>query len=1350
MSSAAELSEAKRRLLERMLSGDAPPDEDQRANAVLPRPPGTVAPISADQEHVWLHAATSPDLPLYNEAITIHRTGGFDLVALEYSLNQIVRRNEIWRTSFEQRDGHIVQVVHEEIRVRLPVADLSGLPSDEREAEALRLATEDARLPFDLARGPLFRARVVRMAPEVHRLYLTLHHIIFDGVSIYRIFVPELIAGYDAFIAMRDRPPTSIGTLQYGDYAVWRERQLTTERVTRQLDYWRDRLAGMQAALELPSDRPYPATPSHRGGMETFALEPPLVRRLEALGQEHGATLYMVLLAAFGTLLHRISGVTDLAIGGVTDTRRRPELASMFGYFLNSIVLRTRPTGDLPFRDYLVQVRRTVLEALDNSDVPFAHVVRGVQPRREPGRHPLVNVMFSMEPPAPVFPQGWDLTQMDVPVAAAKFDLYLELDERPEAMVARFLYSRDLFEPDTIRRMIGHYETLLGAVAADPGRTLALLPLLTAAETQQLEAWNDTSEPIAHTTLYGWFEIHARRTPDAVAVRFEDEAWTYGRLDKHAGQLAARLRAAGIGRGGLVAVCVDRSPQMVAGLLAALKAGGAFLPLDPDLPKARLQRILDEAKPAALLAERRLLSILPEYRDLIVALDDGDAAGVSAMNESTADADAPAGPEADDLAYVIYTSGSTGTPKGVEVLHRGVVNLLASAQRNPGFGARDTLLAVATVSFDMAVLELFLPLVSGGCIALASRSDALDPRRLMALIDRIKPTLMAATPATWRALLDAGWSGSGDLRILCGGEALPRDLANRLAARCARLWNIYGPTETAIYSTIGEVTPDFGPVPIGRPVANTKTLILDAHGQAVPVGVAGELHIAGAGLARGYRGRSDLTEERFVFSAALPGTRLYRTGDIARYRHDGAIEFLGRNDDQVKIRGFRIELGEVEAALARLPGVAAAAVKAWPDATGERALTAYLVAEPGTALDWGELRRGLGQVLPAYMVPSRHLSLSALPLSANRKLDRAALPEPGFHEARPVVAEPTGEQERKLAAIWADVLGLPSVGATDNFFDLGGHSLMLARLLQRIEAEIGVKLSMDAVFRAPTVRQMAELHRERRLNSQVPGIIEIQPNGTRPTLFWVYAGPAMWSLAKALGPDQPFLGVVLEPGVVAALGDKPDLVTMASALVRSIRAVQPTGPYDLGGFCNSGVLAYETALQLIAAGQEVRLLVLLDSFNPLHYRQIGQLSVVGSKLRYHGTKFASLRSRQRWAYGAARIANIGARFMPRHWRMPATLQWGAFEYVLHDAVLRYRPPPYPGNVVLLQAADRLDVFDHTPGWPDTVHGEFTMREVVGNHESMLEQPNVRGLAEEVNVCLDWARLPLQDRPGAQK
>ena len=556
--------------------------------------------------------------------------------------------------------------------MRLPIVDLSGWPEEEREAEALRIATDDARQPFDLGHAPLLRPRIVRMKGDEHRLYLTLHHIIFDGVSIYRIFVPELIAAY-ARSRTSTVPPLPPPLLQYSDYAIWRERQTTSQTVTRQLGYWREQLAGAQPTIQLASDRPHSARPVHRGGMETFELPPKLIECLEALGRDQGATLYMVLLAVFGTLLHRTTGSSDIAIGGVTDTRRRPELTQVMGYFLNSIVLRTQPTGELRFRDYLTQMRRTVLGALDNSDIPFAHVVRAMQPRREPGRHPLFNVLFSIEPPAPALPELWDLTQMDVPVASAKFDLYLELDRRPDGMAGRFLFQHAPFRRPTIRRMIGHYVTLLRAVAADPGCTLARLPLLTPTEARQLlSEWNDTRQPIAQATLHGWFESQARRTPDALAVVSEYPAQTYRQLDERAEGLAARLRKAGVARGTLAAVCANRSPDMVAGLLAVLKAGGAYLPLDPDFPRARLQLILDDARPTALLTERRLLKTMPAFDGAIVLLEGEGEAGTEAPDQA----------EAEDLAYVLYTSGSTGLPKGVEVPHRAAVNLLASMQRN--------------------------------------------------------------------------------------------------------------------------------------------------------------------------------------------------------------------------------------------------------------------------------------------------------------------------------------------------------------------------------------------------------------------------------------------------------------------------------------------------------------------------------------------------------------------------------------------------------------------------------------------------------------------------------------------
>jgi amino acid adenylation domain-containing protein len=1067
------LSAAKRELLARLLAGEAGAvraDPDR----VRPRPDGAVPPISAEQAQVWLHAALAGAVPLYNEPITIHRRGSFDLGLLEDSFNELLRRHEIWRTGFERVDGQVQQRVAPALRITLPLVDLSHLPLAEREAEALRLATEDARRPFDLARAPLFRARVLKLAEDEHRLHLTLHHIIFDGVSIYRTVMPELVAIYEAR-ARGVEPDLPAPELQYGDYALWRERSLRDDLLAPQLAYWMQQLAGELPVLRLPTDHPRPAQLDYRGSMETFELAPALTRALKALSQAEGATLYMVLLAAFKALLHRYGGQEDLLVGGVVDMRHRPELERLVGYFLNSVVLRTRPRSEMRFSDYLREVRGTVVGAVAASDVPFDRVVRALHPHRDPSAHPLFQILFSMEPPATEFGSGWDLTQMEVTVGAAKFDLYLELDERPDCIIGRFLYSTELFERATILRMINHWTRVLEAVADDPTQSLGALPVLGEDERQLLEAWNRTERPIPPVTVQDWIAQQAKRRPEAAAVRSGATVCSYGGLERRAEEIAAHLRAAGVGPGALVGICAGRTPELLAGLLGILKTGAAYLPLDPDFPKARLDLILEDAAPALCLVERRLAAGLPSMRVPLVLLEDC----VGAVQPAAPTAVGP-----DDVAYVLYTSGSTGRPKGVEIPHRALVNLLASMQREPGFAEGETLLSVTTISFDIAALELFLPLVSGGTVVLADSEAVRDPRLLARLIEATRCDVMQATPATWRGLLDAGWRAPSQLRILCGGEALPRPLADRLRADGAALWNVYGPTETTIWSTLHKVEADTGPVPIGRPIANTKLYVLDAHGRALPVGAAGELHIGGAGLARGYRSRDALTRERFVTAPAAPGERLYRTGDLARYRQDGTVEWLGRLDQQVKVRGFRVELEDVETALLRHDAIAAAAVRAWPDASGSAALAAYVVgrdsAPDGVVPTPESLRDFLRQHLPDYMVPSQLVTLPNLPLTPNGKVDRNALPRPVNARQPAGAADWHDATEAQLATLWMEVLGVAQLGAEEDFFQLGGHSLLAAQLLVRIEQAFGHSLPIAAIFRAPTVRYMAAMLREPR------------------------------------------------------------------------------------------------------------------------------------------------------------------------------------------------------------------------------------------------------------------------------
>jgi len=1324
MNAHADLSASKRALLEKMMRGGgvaaAKPQQIEK------RAPDAEIPLSADQRQVWLHAIMAPDMPLYNESITIHRFGSFDRGAMERSVNEILRRHEAWRTAFVEDGGVLVQRVRDHRDIILPYDDVSHLPEAERDAAALAIGQEDARRAIDLNDAPLFRARIVELADDNHRLYFTLHHIIFDGVAIYRVIVPELAKLYDAF--SRGAPsPLPMPTLQYGDYTIWQQEHLKSAPIQKQVDYWRRTLADAPPKLELVGDRTKPARPTHAGSMEVFEIPNELIENLKQVGRRHGVTLYMTLLAAYHAQLHLYSGEEDIIVGGVTDLRRRPELENVVGYFLNTISLRAKPRGETRFSDFLIEVRDSVLGALAASEAPFDEVVRALDVKRQPGTHPLFNCLFSIEPPVDPFPDGWDLTQMDVVVGGAKFDLYLELDERQnEGMHGRFLYSTELFDPSTVRRMIGHYLTILEGVVADATVPLKDLPLLGESERRQLLVeWNDTATPLAPATLPEAFRAQVAARPDAVAVRFGDRPVSYAALDARADAIAAGLRAAGIKQGDLVGICLDRSPDMVAALVAVHRIGAAYLPLDPDFPAARLDYIATDAGAAALLTEKSLGHVLPDCPLPRLLIDDMTAPGaVPAVRAAP-----------DDLAYVLYTSGSTGNPKGVEIGHAALINLLTSFRANPGFTPEDSLLAVTTLSFDIAGLELFLPLISGGELIVAPKSVTADPRQLNELFVNAQPSVMQATPATWRALIEAGWQGSPTLRILCGGEALPRDLAESLIQRSGELWNVYGPTETTIWSTVSRVTPGEGPVPIGRPIANTTIHILDRYRNTAPIGVVGELFIGGAGLAHGYRHRPDLTAERFV---EIRGERLYRTGDLARYRPDGTILCLGRVDNDEKIRGYRVAVEEIEGALAEHPDIAAAAVRSWPDASGERALAAYIVIRGDALPSRAELREHLAKTLPDYMIPSHFEHLPALPMTPNAKVDRKALPQPGGAGAREI-EPPHGETEEKLAAIWCDLLRIGQVGRGDSFFELGGHSLLVARLLVRIEQQWGRRIGMAEFFQAPTLDKLAE-RIEGNASADLGEWVPLQPKGDELPLLWLDGGPTFMALAEAMGQDRPFLGLPLGPILERTLRPGMTFEQMASEIVAVIRESRPHGPYLIGGWCTNGIMAFEVARQLRESGEDVPLLALGHTMNPVAFQKITSAQMRMSKARYHLGVWSNLPIGKRldYAFDRARglMEDVGvAAIAEREGR------YRVFAAQMEQAAYGYFPGDYDGAVALFQPAERLAVLDSRPGWAEVVRGSLESFDIPGTHGTMAEPPNVATFAERLNEALDRACRP---------
>lgn len=1023
-------------------------------------------PLSFAQQRLWFLDQLDPGSPVYNIASGVRLRGLVNLALVARSVDQIVARHESLRTRFGLLDGQPVQVVKRHEVFGMTVVDLCGLDEVARETELERIALEQARLPFDLAAGPLLRVVWSELSEQDHALLITMHHIVSDGWSV-GIFMRELWALYEAFAAGEGSPLGEL-QIQYGDFSAWQRQHLQGEALEKEVSYWREVLQGAPPVLELPTDRPRPLVQSFKGASHRLALSRELTDRLQELSRREHVSLFMMLLAAFNVLLFRYTGQSDVVVGSPVANRARSEVDGLIGFFVNTLVLRTDLSHDPTFREVLRRVRAVTLGAYAHQDLPFEKLVEELHPGRSLSYSPLFQVMFGFQNTPLGLPTGGGLISQPLRVdrGAAMFDLTLMMVETAQGLRGSLEYRVDMFEAATIERMARHFFKLLEEVVRDSEQRIGRIGFIQGPERwQMLEDWNATAVGYdREATLHGLFEEQLARSPDAVVVEFEGECVSRRELDKRANQLAAYLQGFGIGPESRVGVCLERSVGMVVGLLGVLKAGAAYVPLDPQHPQQRLAYVLKDSGAKILLTQKGLLENLDAQGAARVCLD---AEWSTVARESSSPSPSCAG--AGDLAYVIYTSGSTGVPKGVEVSHRSVVNLLGAVGQRLGVAANDVLLAVTTLAFDIAALEVFLPLSAGARLVIVSQEMASDGKRLARMLADHGVTIMQATPATWHLLLDAGWQGR-ELHVLCGGEALPRELADRLLDRSSRLWNMYGPTETTIWSAMHLVEPAPSAVPIGGPLANTLFYVVDDHLELVAKGVSGELLIGGDGLARGYFHRPDLTAERFVPNPFRGhGERLYRTGDVTRYLPDGVVEFLGRNDHQVKIRGHRIELGEIEAVLEEHASVRRAVVVAaaapnsarngirWHD----QRLLAYVVVEAPQPDTPNELRSFLRDRLPEYMVPSGLTLLDGLPLTPNGKLDRLALLASKtslIDEAQ--VVHPHTPMERLIAQIWQQVLGInDTVSVHDNFFDLGGHSLLSIQVVDQLDKRTGVRLN---------------------------------------------------------------------------------------------------------------------------------------------------------------------------------------------------------------------------------------------------------------------------------------------------
>ncbi len=1072
--------------LRALFEATTPAELARRVEAALAADRGTAIPpivalgpretraLSFAEERLWFLDQLEPGDASYVVPLPIYLAGALDEVALRRALAEVVRRHEILRTTVKVVGGSPLAVVDAPDDVALPVTSLTTLPVEQRSAAARAEIGAEARRPFDLATGPLFRARLLALGDEDHVLLLALHHIVTDGWS-QSVLDREIAALYGAFSRGEPTPLRDL-RIQYGDYAAWQRAWLSGDVLASALAYWKEHLADAPRALELPTDRPRPPTPTTVGARRVFLVPPTLAESLAGLSRREGVTLFMTLLAAFDVLLHRYSGQDDVVVGTPIANRTQPDTDGLVGFFVNTVVLRARIAADASFRDLLAQVKETCLGAYAHQDLPFERLVQELEPDREPGRSPLFQVMFALQnmPKGAVARSPVTRRELASPTVTAKFDLTLTMQEGAGGLAGGFEYNVALFDPATIDRLCGHFTAILADVARDPGVRVTDISLIDEAERRLLlDAWSGARAAYPRDLgIAAVFEAQVDAAPEAIAVVFGDAALSYEELDRRANQLARALQKQGVGPEQRVGLFARRSLEMVIATLAILKAGGAYVPLDPAYPPQRLAFLRDDAG-------LRLVVTAGAIPDPAL-LDDGRIRCVDASASSLAAESGerlPAATTGESLAYVMYTSGSTGTPKGVLVLHRGVVRLVKGADYTP-FGADEVFLQLAPIAFDAATFEIWGALLNGGRLVIFPNDPpALD--ELGAVVRRHGVTTLWLTTGLFNAVVDSDLDGLRSLRrVLTGGDAISGSHVRKALAALpgVAIINGYGPTEGTTFTTCHTVTQadTIGTIPIGRPIANTTVYVLDARGQLAPVGVPGELYVGGDGVARGYLDRPELTAERFVPDTFSGEGRLYRTGDLVRFREGGALAFLGRRDFQVKIRGYRIELGEIEAALAQHPAVRAVTVLAREDVPGDKRLVAYVVLDDDAAADVGALEAFLEARLPEYLLPSAFVVLEAMPLNANGKIDRRALPAPGapLDAARAYVA-PRGPVEQALAAIFAEVLRVPTISAAAGFFELGGHSLLATQVIARARAAFGVELPLRALFEAPTPAELA-------------------------------------------------------------------------------------------------------------------------------------------------------------------------------------------------------------------------------------------------------------------------------------
>jgi amino acid adenylation domain-containing protein len=1386
--SLANLSEAKRNLLEKYLRGDlkrrpTPP------RTIAPRPPGTPAHLSFAQERLWFLDQLNPDSAVYNVPLAVRLSGPISPVVLERSVNEIVRRHDALRTTFATVDGQPVLIANAELKVELTTIDLASGAEPERETRARALMNEEAARPFDLTTGPLIRTALLRLDEQDHLFLVVMHHIVSDGWSLV-LFFQELSAIYDAF-TRGEQSPLSELTIQYADYAAWQREWLKGEILQTQLAYWKDKLAGDLPELELPIDRPRPAVQTFRGAREWLGLSEELTAAIMTLGRREGVTLFITLLAAFKVLLCRHTGQDDVIVGSPIANRPQTETESIIGFFLNNLALRSDLSGNPGFREVLARVRKTALEAYANQDVPFEKLIEALKPERSLTRTPIFQVYFNLfnfadeislpgGDEAVSFVDAWAQSREDL----SKFELTLYAGQQGQELKLALVYNTDLFDADTIRRMLTQFRALLEGVVADPEKPIS--DLRTEGKTDH--DWSQSIESIRvrptktfsefepdeiEQTIAARFAKQAAMFPQRIAVRSRNHEWTYQDLELAVNSVAQsilRLSGAGEER---IALLFEHDAPMIAGMLGALKAGKTYVPLDPCHPIDRLGQIVEHSEATTLLTNSKNLALarkLANHSVQLINIDDVDA---------TAPRIAIPAIEPDRLAYILYTSGSTGQPKGVMQNHRNVLHYIRVYTNNLHLNADDRLTLLSSYCFDASVMDIYGALLNGATLC----PFDIKEEGLAGLSERLideEITVYHSTPTVYRYFvntLNANADFPGVRLIVLGGEEVKRtdvELYQKHFSDDCIFVNGLGPTEATVslQNFIGKQTEMSGAsVPVGFPVANTELLLLNEAGR--PSELFGEIAIKSAHVALGYWRDSEATAAAFstspmaVVRGSSPtvseGLRIYKTGDMGRRLPDGSIKFEGRKDHQVKVRGFRIELGEIESALAQHEYVRESVVVAKENGVGDKRLIAYVVPREQASIN-GELREFLQHKLPEYMVPSSFVVLDSLPLTASGKLNRHALPAPVDFDGRPklVSARPTTALQILLAGIWADLLDVREVGVHDNFFELGGHSLLAVQLFAQIAKQCGKTMPLATLFQAPTIAQLADAL-EKDLKPEWSSLVAINPieqTSSKPPFFCVHAlgGNVLeyHDLARYLGKAQPFYGLQ-SAGLGGRHAPHTRVEDMAAHYIKEMRELQPVGPYFIGGRSLGGMIAFEMARQLRAQGQEVGLLALLDTYPSGYAKLLADQTTLSarrnravSRTKAHLANLSTLSLREKFLYLAAKSKFAPRKMKSQLWRRV----YSSFEHLgrplpraLQDikelnslAVREYVPQIYSGHVTLFWAsADLRASVDFVEGWRALAGGGIEVHEIPGSHLDIVKEPHVQELAKKLNCCLGQAQ-----------